>query len=144
MFSGCGNTESPENGCGHPKVGVVNKISRSLRACYFCIVRCPGLSSHKLGNYGLLTMICWCYPLTAWEKFMWSPIIMVCRGGRLTVALLAGQFIPASTKKTSRILRHITILCMRIMLCTMVVNSDPISYQTLYLYTRSDNYLRAH
>ena len=41
MFSECGNTESPENGCGHPKVGVANEISRG----------CPGLSSHKLGNY---------------------------------------------------------------------------------------------
>ena len=57
MFSGCGNTESPENGCGHPKVGVANKISPALHAC---IARCPGLFSHKLGNYvnGTVARIC--------------------------------------------------------------------------------------
>ena len=37
-----------------PKVGVVIRKwawSINFRAHYFCILHCPGLSSHKLGNY---------------------------------------------------------------------------------------------
>ena len=51
MFSGRGSTRSLISGCGRPKVGVVAKFLRALRARYIYFLLCPGLSFHKLGNY---------------------------------------------------------------------------------------------
>ena len=54
MFSGRGSTRSPRSGCGRPKVGVVAKFLRALRAHYIYFLLCPGLSFHKLGNYATM------------------------------------------------------------------------------------------
>ena len=64
IFSGCGNTESPGNGCGHPKVGVANKF----RAC---IVRCPVSPLINLATMQLAYSWLHCFTIDDTVDLLW-------------------------------------------------------------------------